>query len=294
MSAEEKAQLRAKQCRKASRRYRQRKKNLMEELEQKVKVLLEEKEAILKEKEAAINLAQELRSENTLLKRKQRDEAVEVEQLRLGYLAQLDEMIRRIPPVPDSEITVILDKMAECCVRINGIGQCHLEMLLTMDVAKQLSTVGFFGSDKAKVELAEFPESIATFARKLTTEVHTMNNEQKLLIQRYLDEHYVALERIRHIREELNADLANFLSNMSGSPEQNMPTMISSLATLEYLRENMRAESMQYEDTMDKMMAVLTPRQQAQFYLRVEFQHGAVIQLKNIWEAIKNATPNNK
>ena len=35
-------------------------------------------------------------------------------------------------------------------------------------------------------------------------------------------------------------------------------------ATLEYLRENMRAESQQYEDTMDRMTAVLTPRQQAQ------------------------------
>jgi len=40
-------------------------------------------------------------------------------------------------------------------------------MLLTMDVTKQLSTAGFFGTEKAKVELAEFPESIATFARKV-------------------------------------------------------------------------------------------------------------------------------
>mgnify|MGYP006973179867 CR=1 FL=1 len=47
-------------------------------------------------------------------------------------------------------------------------------------------------------------------------------------------------------------------------------------ATLEYLRENMRAESQQYEDTMDRMTAVLTPRQQAQvcyfiFYLYLYF-----------------------
>jgi len=256
-----------------------------------VSVLVREKETILKEKDAALRLAQQLSQENNLLKQKHRREAYEIEQLRQVYLRDLDTQIRRIPPASDLEIVEVLNKLKDCCNRIHGVGQCHLEMLLTMDVAKQLSTVGFFGTEKAKVELAEYPESMATFARKLITEVHTLNMEQKRRIEGFLEDHYAGLERIRLAREELNGELANFMStSMHLPPEQNMPTMIGSLATLEYLRENMKAEAAQYELTMDRMMDALTPRQQAQFYLRVEFQHRAVIQLKDVWEAIKNAS----
>jgi len=78
LQSEEQTKSRAERCREASRRYRKRKRSLMEELQKKAQTLTEEKEAILKEKEKAVVLMQQLRAENEALKRKHKNDAVEV------------------------------------------------------------------------------------------------------------------------------------------------------------------------------------------------------------------------
>lgn len=40
-------------------------------------------------------------------------------------------------------------------------------------------------------------------------------------------------------------------------------------------------------------MWILTPRQQAKFYLEAEFQHKSVQQLKLMWDAMKSSLTNN-
>jgi hypothetical protein len=43
------------------------------------------------------------------------------------------------------------------------------------------------------------------------------------------------------------------------------------------------------DEALGKIMWVLLPKQQAQFYLEVDFRHKSVIQLKSMWEAMKNS-----
>jgi len=197
----------------------------------------------------------------------------------------LDQKVRN--NAPDHELMELLYKLKECCDKINNIGQCHLELLLSMDTAQQLAIAGFFGEERAQVEVPQSPESMTIFVKKLLAEVQTLSEEQKGRINAFLENHYEKLEEIREVRNQLNQELAGYFASQNAAPsKQNFSSTFSVLASLEQLRQNLAAESFQYEDAMEKIMLVLTPLQAAQFYLRIEFQHGAVLQLKAVWETL--------
>jgi len=56
------------------------------------------------------------------------------------------------------------------------------------------------------------------------------------------------------------------------------------MASVEQLRRNLQRESDLFEEAMHAVMALLRPRQRAQFYLQVDYQHKSVLRLKQVCE----------
>lgn len=103
------------------------------------------------------------------------------------------------------------------------------------------------------------------------------------MLDQLVADYYKKLDDIREEREQLKKELTGFFGQSPfikvKQEGEGVQSMLGGLALLEYLRNNMAAEAHQFEDTMGKLTSVLTPLQQAHFYLTVEFQHASVMQV---------------
>jgi len=104
------------------------------------------------------------------------------------------------------------------------------------------------------------------------------------------------MDPIKAEREQLNKELTQFFANNSHTTVEpdsnsNIPQILQAMSTLEMLRKNLSEEVRLCEISMFNIVGrTLTVKQQAQFHLEVSFQHRSVMNLKEMWNAFRNAS----
>jgi len=282
-SESEKEQEKAKRSREASRRYRQRKKAILEEMQKQMADLKREKEKLLQERNAAHEAVKRLRMENVQLSKSQVDTAAQVEKERVALLEELKEMYER--NADDSELLPSLNRILPYCCQIHELAQDILARFITRDAAKYLVGAGFFATEKAQVENPNRIEGLATMAKSIFAEIAEVTTEQKQRILHIVKGYYEQLSVIGEERRVLSDELSSLCS--PNNEVEDVQASLQLMATIECLRRNMRAEADLAISTLQTMVTSLKPRQMSQFLLRVQFVHKSVQQLKNIWESVQ-------
>jgi len=289
---EAREQARSEQQKMASKRYRQKKKQVVENLEAKMEELAAEKARLENERLSTLDMVVKLQRENEDLKRAHQLESAQIEKDRLLVLDQLEICYKNNSP--DSDLLPLLAKLHEYCKQISSIGECHAHLLLSPTVVSHLAKNGFFESPEAEVAMESDTWGLANLRKRLFEFVPSITDDQKIQLQATVTQHYQELDELRLERLQLNADISSFFSenpNFQAKAESptDMPKMIQTMSTLEYLRQNLSDEIAKCESAIASCVAILTPRQRAQFYLELETQHKSVLQLKTLWDAMKRS-----
>ncbi|KAL6044603.1 hypothetical protein QOT17_023260 [Balamuthia mandrillaris] len=297
LSPAEKQEIRAQQSREASRRYRRKKKQMISQMQEQLQKLQQEAAILLAERNKAIELLAKYKGESIARSQENIKSSSQLETERAGVLARLDMLVRS--HAPDEELVPVLAELRGICKQISALGQCHINMLLSPNAAVQLAKVGFFAGQVSQVDMPTKEENITSFVHKILTEIYSVTEHQKRTIAKAIEHHYQALDELMEERQQLNNELHGHFARhtqaaMKGQhlnvhSKQDQRTLLDTVVTMQYLRDNMKQEAEVYEDTTLKILLCLTPRQQAQFYLNVEFTHQSVRQLKKMWDSMKGS-----
>lgn len=283
---EDKEYVRAEQQRAASRRYRQKKKILVEQLESKLKEIMTEKQRIEQEHRDTLEIVNNLKKENESLRKSHFQDSEKIQKDRMEVLKQLEALVQR--GATDEEILPYVNTLSGYCKQISSIGECHANLLLNPSVVCHLAKSGFFENANVPSVCASNEGTITCFGNKVLKFVKTLTEEQKDKIKKIVTSAEKELEPIKIEREHLNQEITAYFSQQNptivAKKEGDMSMLIQAMSTLEYLRKNVTAEMNKCSATFGQIMSQLTPRQRAQFYLDVEFQHNSVIQLKSMWD----------
>jgi len=286
-SAEERETMRAEQQRLASKRYRQKKKVLVEQLEQKMKEITAEKAKIEKEHQETIATVNKLKQENASLKKNHQVEGSKLERDRMTLLSELDELIRN--NAPEEMLVVVLHKIRENCKKISSLGRCHVNLLLNPTIVYQLAKNGFFDGQSSAVAIENSRGTLTGFAKKIFSIVTTLSMEQKQRMNSFVEQYSQEYNSLLEERKQLNQEVSTFFSvNPAAFKKENdLPRVVTIMSSIELLRKNFGQEVSKLDEVVSKIMSVLSPKQTAQFYLEAEFQHKSVVQLKNLWDAMR-------
>jgi len=198
---EQKEQARAEQQRTASRKYRQKKKQLIEHLEARMKDMEEEKAKIEKERNDTLQVVNKLKEENYKLRKTHAQDSEQVEKDREKLLKELDQLMKGNPS--DEEIRPYILRLRDCCQKISVVGECHANLLISPTVVQQLVKNGFFetpffvGDDNIE------PHGIKAFADKVILYVQSLTEDQKQRIKSHVDEFNQRMETVKAEREQL-------------------------------------------------------------------------------------------
>ncbi|KAL6069038.1 hypothetical protein QOT17_007764 [Balamuthia mandrillaris] len=297
LSPAEKQEIRAQQSREASRRYRRKKKQMITQMQEQLQKLQQEAAILLAERNKAIELLAKYKGESIARSQENIKSSSQLETERAGVLARLDMLVRS--HAPDEELVPVLAELRGICKQISALGQCHINMLLSPNAAVQLAKVGFFAGQVSQVDMPTKEENITSFVHKILTEIYSVTEHQKRTIAKAIEHHYQALDELMEERQQLNNELHGHFArhtqavmkgqHLNAHSKQDQRTLLDTVVTMQYLRDNMKQEAEVYEDTTLKILLCLTPRQQAQFYLNVEFTHQSVRQLKKMWDSMKGS-----
>jgi len=268
----------------------------VEQLEQQMSTLIVEKDKLINERENMMAMLSKLISENSDLKSQQTkttDQKIhkQVEKERLRLLQMLAELIKN--NAPDEAIEPILKQIKEECKKVNRLGQCHLQQLLSPSAVSELVDAGFFESPIGDIEVEQRRGSIMDMVNKIFKNVHTLTQDQKDRINALVVRHYQKIDTLRTERQQINGEVAKFfdISKNTSIPTIQPPdkqALLNTVAVLELLRKNLAQEADQWEESMSFIEKELTPRQEAEFFLKIEVQHASVLQLKALWNAMNS------
>lgn len=122
-----------------------------------------------------------------------------------------------------------------------------------------------------------------------------LTEEQKAKIWHIAELYRTESAKIIAERENLLQDLSKYFDQNGVAYDiskakhiTDMTKMLQAMSTLEYLRKNFSEEIQTAEIRSTEMVDILTPKQEAQFYLKSEMQYSTVIALKEMWDAIRN------
>lgn len=311
----------------ASKRYRQKKKMQVEQLESKLKEVSMEKEKLEKEHKHTLDSLAKIQKENQALRRSSNSESsIEIQELEAQLSAHTATLFSLIQSRPlndnniDREIAPFLEKIRETLRSIRKkIGECKSPLLLNTTIVGQLVKLGFF--DGSSLDLEYIPESylqlehiddgvlilggnkripqgsgicgVKQLSTKMLETVPSISENQKRTLEAVVKRYYSKLNALRVDRDNLNKDLSNFISSQSqtGTPAPmnlNMPMILQAMTTLELTRKNISEEAQLSEGAIDDLMNVLTPRQQAEFYIEVDDERRKIGQLKKVWDSIRS------
>jgi len=194
---------------------------------------------------------------------------------------------------PDEAIEPILKQIKEECKKVNRLGQCHLQQLLSPSAVSELVDAGFFESPIGDIEVEQRRGSIMDMVNKIFKNVHTLTQDQKDRINALVVRHYQKIDTLRTERQQINGEVAKFfdISKNTSIPTIQPPdkqALLNTVAVLELLRKNLAQEADQWEESMSFIEKELTPRQEAEFFLKIEVQHASVLQLKALWNAMNS------
>eukprot|EP01117_Protostelium_nocturnum_P012495 TRINITY_DN4606_c0_g1_i1.p1 TRINITY_DN4606_c0_g1~~TRINITY_DN4606_c0_g1_i1.p1 ORF type:complete len:465 (-),score=186.88 TRINITY_DN4606_c0_g1_i1:41-1435(-) len=297
-SAEEREQARAEQQRKASRKYREKKKVLVEQLEDKLKDIVSEKEALESDHKKALEQIIQLKQEAILYASKPVQNPVEEmskhEKERLAVLKKLDDLYRS--GASDQQLMEVITEAENICRKIVGCAECHYKFLISPSFVSYLNKSGFFGPEGDIVRAEPLnpqgaPDSIRIFVTRTKEIVGSeLSNEQIEKMDALADKYFVDMEIVKAEKEHLNRDISLYFDSTGRNGESNadISKVLQAVSTLEILRRTMQDESKLALTTMNTIVCLLKPRQRAKFHLQVDYTHRAVEQLKKLWEAMKN------
>eukprot|EP01088_Endostelium_zonatum_P011878 TRINITY_DN26032_c0_g1_i2.p1 TRINITY_DN26032_c0_g1~~TRINITY_DN26032_c0_g1_i2.p1 ORF type:complete len:575 (-),score=132.28 TRINITY_DN26032_c0_g1_i2:108-1832(-) len=294
---EEKLTEKSKRSREASKRYRQRKKAVMEQMKDELAALIKEKSDLENEKQKALEIIDKLKRENSILRRKQLDDANYIERERVTLISELEKIMSS---GSDEELAVVVNKIKPYCHRIHQLAQEILSRFLNSDVVNMLAKSGYFNSDFGKVEDASSSASLNYVVRSIVIPLlssHQLTDQQRMTMIEGLDKYYVRLAEIKEERQDLFLELLSTFGDnpfigtkTEGNAPSGMKNVLKATALLECFRNNLAKESSAcYDCLQDVIVNPLTPRQLGTFFLKIEFLHKSVQQLKGMWEALRAA-----
>eukprot|EP00027_Filamoeba_sp_ATCC50430_P008019 CAMPEP_0168548750 /NCGR_PEP_ID=MMETSP0413-20121227/4735_1 /TAXON_ID=136452 /ORGANISM="Filamoeba nolandi, Strain NC-AS-23-1" /LENGTH=482 /DNA_ID=CAMNT_0008579089 /DNA_START=82 /DNA_END=1530 /DNA_ORIENTATION=+ len=287
----EKAEKRKQQTRNASKLYRQRKKALEAQLNERLNALEEEKRILLNEQKNAEIMLRKLKDENERLKKNYQVSSEETKTKRLDLLKKLESQV--VNKADENTISMTIAEINECCRKCMDLGKCSLNQLISPATVGQLVDNGFF-EDKSKVETLARKGSLANLVEKLQKEIKSLNQEQLDHLNKELQAHHSRLEVIYKEREELTQRITVHFRELKNS-KSDFSKFLETLSCLEHLRKSLEDEAQEWTRSMQAMLGgTLSPLQMAQFLLKVEFQHASVCQLNTVWSSLNKNWACNK
>lgn len=285
LSQEQKIAKRKQQTRTASKVYREKRKNIEKHLLEQLAKLEEEKNILLNEQQAAQSLLTNLKEENEGLKRKQVKKSEENDKERHRLLTLLEQQLR--DNVDDKTLSKTLLEIKGCCGNVIKLGQAHLEQLISPNVIETLLGNGFFDGDHTSLDTKTTRGGISDLVNRLKTEVKNLSAEQIKKLDTLSHDHYLTLTAIYDDRKKIIEKIRQSISVMRQNTTPSDNAVL--LTNIELLRRNFFEETKEWTDSIGGMLdETLTPRQMAQFCLKIEFEHISVRQLKNFWNALNN------
>jgi len=208
---------------------------------------------------------------------------------RSSVVKKLSELIET--NATDDEIVPWLAKLKDICKKIGTLGECHFHLLISPSIMGQLAKSGFFQTQSGA---SEIEGSMRNFVNNLFSAVTSLTEDQKQRLEKIIEEHEILLSDLRSEREELNEEISSYFSGVNQLAEakknHDLPKLLQIMSSLEYVRKNMSEETCKFEETLDKIYSVLTPRQCAEFQVKVAMWHTTIVQLKKLWDTFTSAT----
>ena len=267
----------------ASRRYRQKKKVLLEQLESKLEDMVAQKQKLEQEHQETLQTLTKLKQENATLRKEQHKESEEVEKKRLLLLQELDRRYKN--NATDEELTEIMKQLNECCKKITLIGESHAQMLINPTVITELVKAGFFEGRSDAVLALERQASVRTFKKRIEEHIKGLTIQQIERMNKAVDDYEDDMKILGGEKEHLNNEIVDYFKKTSEQQGTDMAKLVNMVGTLEHFRKNVHEEVKRTELALEQLLEQLSPRQIAQFQLDVEFWHNSVIQLKMMWDA---------
>jgi len=208
---------------------------------------------------------------------------------RTQVLQKLTELLEK--NASEEEFLPWLSKLKDICKKVGTLGECHFHLLMSPSIMGQLAKNGFF---KTETGAGEIDGSMRNFINNLFSAVSTLTEEQKVKLEKIIEDHEAQLGDLRSEREELNQEISSYFSGVNQLAEakknHDLPKLLQIMSSLEYVRKNISEETCKFEDTLDKIYTVLSARQAAEFHVRVAMWHTTIVQLKKLWDTFTAAT----
>eukprot|EP01090_Pellita_catalonica_P021295 TRINITY_DN7934_c0_g1_i1.p1 TRINITY_DN7934_c0_g1~~TRINITY_DN7934_c0_g1_i1.p1 ORF type:complete len:370 (+),score=50.70 TRINITY_DN7934_c0_g1_i1:54-1163(+) len=260
----------ARRSREASRRYRQKKKALMEQMKEEICTLQNRNQKLQSERGELHgriqSLESQLHSEN-----KRMLTAQIVERKRLHLLKELELLMAQNPS--DEQLQPLLDKLIPYCKRINDIGNDMMARFLDKETTVHIAH--YFGSDRLHKD--SLVHSFDNFVSKVTSTVPNLTAEQANHMWEMAREYKPKLQGLLRMRIMHSSTLAAAETN-EDSPGFS--------ASVEGIRKSFVEEANLTLQYMGKCNSVLKPKQLGIFFLQVSFVHRCVEQIKDVWASL--------
>jgi len=283
---------RAEQQRLASKKYREKKKILVDQLERKLVEVLKEKDELQQKHDQTLEMVSKLKKENENFVENNKKKSQEIEEQRREIIKQLSELLKK--ESDEIEIVRCLSKLKDIFKKIQSMGQFHLHFMISPSIINQLAQNGFFEYNETQSEIQK-EGSMKRYVENLFKYVSKLTNEQKEKILEICENHEQEILELHDERNELNKEISSYFSRennqlLEATKKKDVEKLALILSTLEYLRKNIAEEALMFEKTVDEIFSVLTPRQTAQFYTEVEYWNNTIMQLKNMWDTYSKKT----
>lgn len=289
VSAEQKLEQRAEKSRNASRLYRQRKKQFIEELKQKLDEVNSEKSAILQNMQKQQQLLQKLAEENSKLKHDRVVDSNRLEGQRRELIKELITLTSK--GASDSCLEPILIQLENLNQVISKLGTNHLEELISPTTVGSLVTSGFF-KDRVPIVTTPNQGGMKDLIEKLRHFVTDLTPQQNGMIEQILKHHSIEIERWKQQRLKINEEIEGKLITKRKGDKFNplQPVVLQDLMklsnTLEQLRQTLDGEAKSWENAVQKILELLNVQQRCTFFLQCEYMHASLQQLKYLWASI--------
>jgi len=292
MSIDEKAEKRKSQTRTASKLYRQRRKALEVQLSEKLDQLESEKKQLMSEQRAAQELLLKMKEENEKLRKDQKVQSEENAHKRKELLLKLEKQVG--DQANDEQLCSTICEIKGVTTKCSEFSRCNLRSLISPSAVEKLVAAGFFENT---VQQTTQKGTIEDVVAKLKNEIKSLTPDQKAKMDRVIENHNQAMLDIRKERDDLTKQIGGTFAELRAKTMNDRQTQdyVEVLGSLEHLRGSLYSEGITWDKSLKNLIDdILTPRQMAQFLLKIEVEHASVKQLNTFWTALNQTVHTTK
>jgi len=282
---------RAEKSRNASRLYRQRKKQFMEELKQQLDRSSEEKQVYIQDHQKQEILLQRLMEENSRLKNERAiDNVSQLGEQRKELIKELeDKMAQQAPGV---QIEAVLNQIKSHNVNVTKLGTTHLEEFISPTKVSTVIISEFF---KMQIPMMTQPlgGNLSQFATRIVNLVPNLSSDQISTIKSLVEKHTRDLEKLKIERNSINDEIERSINTRPLRQKNSEILLMDFLGvteTLEELKKNLENETSLWDTALAELLGVLSVHQRATFVLHSEYRNAGLQQLKYLWGAFYGGT----